>query len=87
MAQFLIHVIVAGNGWMEIGPLSIVVKGDETVQGFGMSDSVSGSDAPCALLPTCYVPPPAVKKASGRESATKPWGSDTDLQQLKLLRC
>ena len=72
MAQFIIHAIVAGNGWMEIRALSIVVKEDETVRGFGMSDSaeesVSDSAVPCAVLPTCYVPPPAVKNPSGQES-------------------
>ena len=59
MAQFLIHAIVAGNGWTEIGALSIVVKRDETVQGFGMSDSaeegVPDSGAPCAVQPTIYI--------------------------------
>ena len=30
VAQFLFHIIVVGNGWMEIRALSIV-KGDETV--------------------------------------------------------
>ena len=72
MAQFLIHAIVAGNGWTEIRALSIVVKRDETVQGFGMSDSaeegVPDSAAPCAVPPTCYVPLPTVNKASGQES-------------------
>ena len=50
-----------------------------------MSDSaekrVWDSAPPCEVLPSCHVPPSAIK-VSGRESATKPWGPDPQCFRL-----